>query len=470
VGQHDRASVGDGNESRHSTDLGFAPPPFTNAAGERVVFVDFTEAEYDLRFDAGARTAQVVSTIRFESDANGHPALCFWQPVLAATLDGSPVELREERPPGPSAPFRSLSRSVSAGAHTLSITSDLTGLGPTFNVPVRWYGNPDRLHCMFDMSDLDRQGRFLDAYLASNYEYDHFRMTFRVKVVNSSTEHRVFANGVVTGTGRNEWRVEYPSYFTTSSPWFNLGAKVEYRILESAFLSQDGRTLPVLVYTTTFLTGLRLETFQDAAHTALRALEADFGPFPHPSATVFASGINMGGMEYAGATTADLGSLRHELDHSYFARSITPANGDAGWVDEAIASWGDVGYPWSTSPPSGAANMGARSPYIRETHISAYTLGRDFLKHLDYLLRDVGGLKRFLARYAERNRHMSVTALDFQRQVEGFLGSPLGALFDRHVYGVAPAADLARAAAADEADPHAPRTRLADVALPPESR
>jgi hypothetical protein len=175
-------------------------------------------------------------------------------------------------------------------------------------------------------------------------------------------------------------------------------------------------------------------------------------------------------MEYAGATTTDLGSLRHELDHSYFARSITPANGDAGWIDEAIASWGDAGYPRSVAPPGGGANMGARSPYIRETHTSAYTLGRDFLKHLDHLLRDVGGLKRFLATYAERKRHSSVTAVEFQRLVEGFLGSPLGELFDRHVYGAATPAELALGRAPEEpANPHAPTTRLADKALPPQT-
>ena len=71
--------------------------------------------------------------------------------------------------------------------------------------------------------------------------------------------------------------------------------------------------LPVVVYTTTFRADLELDMFQDATHTALRALEADFGPFHHPTVTVFATGNGRGGMEYAGATTSALGSIRHEF-------------------------------------------------------------------------------------------------------------------------------------------------------------
>lgn len=451
-------------------DLAYAPPSFTNAAGERVVFVDFTEAEYDLEFDTRGRTAVANSTIRFESDEEGHPALCLWQPVSSATLDGELIDIRTERAPDGAVEFRSLSRSVPRGTYTLSVRSDLSESGPRGDSPVLWLAGPDRLHCLFDMSDLSRDGRFLDAYLPSNYEYDHFRMTFRARVVNSPAEHHVFTNGAVTGIGRNEWRIEFPPHFTTSSPWLHLGAADEYRLLTSTFSSRDGRALPVLVYTTTYLTDLSLETFRDATLAALSSLESDFGSFPHPSVTVFATGNGNGGMEYAGATTSELAVLRHELDHSYFARCVTPANGDAGWIDEAIAQWGDAGYPRSPTRPARGANMGARSPYIRATDGTAYTIGRDFLAHLDHVLRDRGGLKRFLAGYAVQKRHASVTAAEFQRLVEGFLGASLAELFERHIYGPRPAEARAAPPPEEATYPHAPKARLIDVMFPRQRR
>ena len=114
-----------------------------------------------------------------------------------------------------------------------------------------------------------------------------------------------------------------------------------------------------------------------------------------------------------------------------------PVDGDAGWIDEAIAKWGDCGYLRSESPPVRQVNMGKRSQYVRTTSNEAYSTGRDFLAHLDYVLRDRGGLKTFLKEYAKRKRHQSVTATEFQELMEEFYddrASDLKELFDRYVY------------------------------------
>ena len=159
-------------------------------------------------------------------------------------------------------------------------------------------------------------------------------------------------------------------------------------------------------------------------------------------------------MEYAGATATEFGSLRHELDHSYFARSITPANGDAGWIDEAIASWGDIGYPSSPTPPSRTANMGDRSRYLRTTSRAAYRVGRDFLAHLDYVMRDQGGLKPMLSDYSANKRRTTVTASEFQSRAEVHHGASLEELFDTYVYAVSPTVSLAAEEDAEAANPH----------------
>ena len=99
-----------------------------------------------------------------------------------------------------------------------------------------------------------------------------------------------------------------------------------------------------------------------------------------------------------------------------------PVNGNAGWIDEAIAEWEEVEYDPSKDPPKSPANLGNRSEYIRTTHGDAYSVGPAFLAHLDYVLRQRSdpdhGLKAFLAVYAQQKRHQSVTVKEFQELVE----------------------------------------------------
>lgn len=450
-------SVGGTDQSGDSDsgfDLSYAPPQFTNGAGQRVIFVQFIDASYELTFDAETREASVSSTIRFESESTGFPAIGLRQPVTSVELNGEVIDLQDQDSPDGEATFRILTKSVTPGRYELTIVSVISESGPR-GLPIQWRSNPNRLHCIFGMSDIRRDGGFLEAYLPSNYEYDHFGMTFSVRIVNSTVEHSVFTNGVATSPASDEWNIEFPSFYTTSCPWFHLGPANEYELLRSEFESSDGRIIPILVYTTSnlILGGLELERFRDLAGTVLADLESDFGPFPHDSVTIFAIGMRQGGMEYAGATATHLGSLRHELDHSYFARSISPASGDAGWMDEAIASWGDAGYPRSASPPSRTANMGKRSAYIRTTSSDAYTVGRDFIAHLDFVVRDQGGMKQMLAGYVAQKRRSSVTSAEFQSLVESFHGASLEDLFKTYVYAETPT-PFDATADAEEDNPH----------------
>lgn len=426
-------------ESEHGSDLGYAPPKFINDAGQQIIFVDFVSARYDLVFDVGVQQASVSSTIIFFSDTDGHPVISLRQPVISAELDGLEIGIQDQDAPDNEASFKILTQSVSPGMHELKIVSSIVEPGPRMDA-VQWLSNPDRLRCIFGMSDIRRDGGFLEAYIPSNYEYDHFLMMFFVKIVNSPVDHAVFTNGTATRIVAGEWKIEFPSFFATSCPWFHVGPADEYESLNGSFAASDGRVIPILVYTTSHLlqVGLELDQFRDLAVSVLGDLERDFGTFPHDTVTIFATGMGQGGMEYAGATATRLGSLRHELDHSYFARSITPANGDAGWMDEAIASWGDASYPRSAIPPSRTSNMGRRSPYIRTTSRDAYTVGRDFLAHLDHVLRDEGGLKRMLADFAVDKRHSTVSSKEFQSQVELFHGVSLESLFNTYINGQPP--------------------------------
>ena len=417
------------------SDLVYAPPPFINADGQQVIFVDFTRAKYQLQFDARAQEARVYSEITFQADAKGFPAISLNQIVHSACLDGRTIKLQDQYSPDGMASFQVLSKRVLPGTHTLNLVTDLTNRGP-YGYPNTWLSDPARIDCVFDMSDLrNREGGFLESFLPSNLNYDHFRMSLSVVIHNSSASHTTFSNGAVSYLSPGRWKVEFPSYFTSCCPWFHLAPTLDYKSKKAKFRSRDGRIIPIVVYSKTSKKAKDLlHTFVQDTKKVLNDLESDFGPFPHNSVTILAQGKGRGGMEYAGATSTGLKSLRHELDHSYFARSVIPANGDAGWIDEAIAKWGDKGYPRSKTPPIRPVNMSGRSPYIRTTGPEAYTIGRDFLSYLDYVFRKHGGLKKFLAIYAKRKRHQSVTAIEFQELVEDFHGESLQQLFDTYIY------------------------------------
>src|SRR5690606_28199516 len=74
------------------------------------------------------------------------------------------------------------------------------------------------------------------------------------------------------------------------------------------------------------------------ALSVLAELEGTYGPYAHAKMVAYIT-PDGGGMEYCGATMTSLWALEHEFTHSWFARGVMPADGNAGWIDEAIASW-----------------------------------------------------------------------------------------------------------------------------------
>ena len=421
-------------------DLAYAPPSFERD-GARVVFVDFTDAHYDVRIRrgeaSGAVDVAVRSTLEFESGEDGLPAFCLRQPIEGLRIDGQPAGVIDVVDPDGVSTFRAVGTPVAAGRHRLDIDSTIDKLpGSTFD-PVRWIRRPPGVQCLFEMSDRGSHKGFLDSYLPSNFEYDHIAMTLRVALEGVDSAHRIISNGEVEALGGNHWRITYPPHFTSSSILFHLTPELLYDTLDAVYASRIGPAVPVLVYAPREQVAfgvIRMEDYRDAALSALRSLENDFGPFPHPRLIIYAKGPGTGGMEYAGATVSRIGSIRHELDHSYFARCVTPANGDAGWMDEAIASWGDDAYKVRSEPPERGANIAKRSPYERTTSPDAYTIGRDLIAHLDHLCASKGGMRSFLRHYFHTKRRSTVDAAEFQHMVEDFHGRSLEALFDEFVY------------------------------------
>ena len=213
--------------------------------------------------------------------------------------------------------------------------------------------------------------------------------------------------------------------------------------------SIDGRMLPVLLYATKGSWIASLDRLKEKVSSVFKELEADYGPFPHPSILVYQAGS--GGMEYCGATMTDFGSVGHELFHSYFARGVMPANGNSGWLDEALASWRDNGYP-TLSSLSGSSGMSSHPYYTRITDMAAYSFGARFMSLLDGETRGKGGMKPFLRYMVATQALKPLFVEEFISMMEGFYQQSFKNLFKRYTYGSG--LNLDQAGLRTESQPH----------------
>src|SRR5690606_20330699 len=130
-----------------------------------------------------------------------------------------------------------------------------------------------------------------------------------------------------------------------------------------------------------------------------------------------------------------LSALGHEMFHFYFARGVMPANGNSGWLDEALASWRDEGYQ-SSKTMSGTSRMSNRPYYTRTTDRAAYSFGERFMRYMDEKLSLKGGLKPFMRYMVERRSKAPLFVEEFIKEMEGFYGVAVEEDFKKFTYGV----------------------------------
>jgi hypothetical protein len=274
-----------------------------------------------------------------------------------------------------------------------------------------------------------RERLFIEQYVPSNLEFDQYAITMDVQFTGRSTARQeIMANGKVTKLNNTTWRIEYPAWYTVSCPYFHTFAPGAFKVRRFDVTSIDGRKIPFTIYASS---SSNAQKFSDEAIRVFKELEGDYGAWPHPWFIAYGSGS--GGMEHAGATMTSFGALDHEMLHSYYAKGVVPANGNAGWIDEGIARWRDRGYPRLPNP-GGVANLAGRSVYDRNTDRRGYSVGSDLWGHVDHLMANSGGLMPFLRAYFQANKYTAITTEHFRRNLEFFSGMDLQVLFQDHVY------------------------------------
>ncbi len=408
----------------HAPELARLPRSFQTPAG-RVVFVDFKTADYAITYDGEFKTAQVTATLRFVATETGLPVFDVVESPVEVTLNGEKVETLEVKTPGNETTVRVARREVTPGLHTLMVRVPLKTLVEFRDGGVR---------SAFWTSDLEDR-RFLERYLPANLEFDQVKMTFLVTFRGLSPGQKIYTNGKVQSQriGATEViRISYPEYFTSSSLFFHTVPESATDDLRFVLKSVDGREVPVTLYLSKSVFGGSLEQLRRETTQIFHELEGDYGAWPHPSIVVYNAGS--GGMEYCGATITSVSALGHELFHSYFARGVMPANGNAGWVDEALASWRDAGYP-SSSSMSGSSRMSSRPTYTRSTDMAAYTFGQRFVSYLDGMLKEKGGLKPFMRQLVEERKFSPLLIEEYISLMSAFYGVPLEGEFRKFTFG-----------------------------------
>jgi hypothetical protein len=418
--------------------LHLSPPDFDSKYG-RAVFVDFKTAEYNITYDTINEITTVKSKITFESKTAGKPIFDLVPIPGSLKLDGQKVKQNLISFPGGLSKLRQLTTSVNPGVHTLEISN-------TIDTNVSFHTDFGVVSSAFWIRDL-KDRLFLEQYIPSNFEYDQYQMTFNVKFegVEKATQD-FYTNGKISQTSPVSWKIEFPEYFTVSCPFYHVTPKGWMRRLDFTYPSISGREIPMTVYSPW---KSRTARFKPEALRVIKELETDYGAWAHDSFVAYGTFIGTGGMEHSGATATSFGALDHEMLHSYFAKGIMPANGNSGWIDEAIASWRDRGYQRNPTPGFGGSNLGDGSIYKRNTDKRAYSLGAGFMAYLDYRLQDSGGLKAFLKGYFQTYKHQVITNLHFKNNLEFFSGLNLDGDFETYIFGTNTEDNLV-----EEANPH----------------
>jgi hypothetical protein len=430
-----------------------APPPFM-IDGNLAVPCDVSGLDMFFEADAEHGLGTGRGRLRFTLPQSGRPVFDLVPPPTRLIVDGQqlpPERLPTVRPPDDTTLLRMLDEELDASEHTIEVEY-------TLGTSTAQFANGGVGLGLF-MTDLEQRG-YLERHAPANLEFDLLQMTAEVRLSGATHPHQLFTNGSVETDGESAWRVSFPSYFNCSSCYLHLTDR-PVSVRESAFNGTNG-VIPIRTYGENVS---HLEQALERAGVVMGELEDTYGPYAHESLLVYCTGAFGGGMEYAGATMTSLQALAHEITHSWFARGVMPANGNAGWIDEALAKWRDNGYPRATAEPSRPpVNLAGFSPYRRHTPFNSYALGSQFLSELDLLFAPGGGLRPLLARLFLARKRQLITTPFFQSFLEEQSGATLGPLFNRYVYGIAedgeaPQHDMAIAAEA-----------LAEALAPPPPR
>ena len=390
---------------------------------KRKVFVDFETVVYDISIDMKNKTVYTDSTIIFNQKKDGFVIFDLKNPFIKAKLDNKMVKIKSFFILRAMTWAKRVARKTKKGRHTLQVKSELKN-GVKFR---------NGVELGFWMRDLFGR-KFLEQYLPTNFEFDQYKARLNINFINCDCDidkYTLMANGEVESTEKG-YAVEFPSFYNSSSFFIHLFKKKSYISNKSIFTRMDGKKIDFVVYSKKKSLTHKLK---DKAIQSVRELEELYGTWPHDYLIVY-GGQNSGNMEHAGVIQTSLGALDHELHHSYFSKAVMPENGNAGWMDEAIVTWRDRGYPEVKKPYFKKHNLSCHSIYRRSTDWDSYKKGGNFIGHLAFLFAEKGiDFKNVLREYFHEYKFQIVNTKIFRNFLENYYGESLLSKFQRYTCG-----------------------------------
>lgn len=433
-----------------SEDLLLSPPNFSYN-NHKAIFVDFTKANYQLVFDFKKKVVNITSTIHFEMPQEGYPLFDSVAKPLAISLNGHKVSQKLIVDPHFVTRYRVIQKIVSAGSHKMTMTTklDLKKSFQEIKVAVKDPKDPKKemeitekfFSFFMDFTDIDDRF-YLERYLPSNLNYDKYTMDFHVQIQDIPFDYKMVANGKITEVQKDTFHISFPDYYRASALYFHLFEKNQFHYERLTYTTLSGKKIPVEIYTRKTQMKDKEDHSDEKLFSLLKELtpkymnqlEAEYGQWPHDHMIVQGDYV-WGGMEYSGATITSHWALHHELIHSYFARWVFPANGNAEWIDEAMTSWIEDDYPLMDLDYE-FTYMGHWSPYKRNMDRDGYVRGAKFLSELDQRYKDRGGLKPFFKFLLQEKGGKAITCENFKELLEQFYQVDLSFEFDRYIYGI----------------------------------
>jgi hypothetical protein len=402
-----------------------APTNFPSSQDQHS-FVDFEKVHYSIKYDVANKKASVFTTITFTQKEAGLALFDLIPNTIEAKLDGETVTTKIVSSPDNATKYRAVLKKSVAGVHTLEIKNNIT-------TNLRFEENG--VQSAFWMSDLSDRS-YLEQYVPTNIEFDQYKMTMDIAFANTSAKQTIYTNGTVTKKSETSYSIDFPEYFTASSMFFHTATQGRFVENRFNYTSVNGNIIPVTIYSGKSMwsdgsANVRRATAE--SKKVLAELEQKLGAWSHKNLVVYVAGS--GGMEHSGATITSMRALGHEIIHSYFARGVMPIDGNAGWMDEAIASWRDGGYKETSKPSFSSTSMAAHSQYRRTTDRKAYTQGANFMAYLNHNLKNQGGLIKFLSMMHTKYTHKNIDTELFRAELESHSGLNFEADFNQYIYG-----------------------------------
>ncbi len=345
-------------------------------------------------------------------------------------IDGTAVQQEEIETPafdGFSTKLRVILKNISPGIHRVEMDHTIEAGGST-----GLYFLNDAVKHGFYFSDFsDRQ--YLEQYLPTNLEYDTYEIKMDVKILGASAPTSLYANGEIEKKSPDHWIISFPSYFNCSALLFILRPEAMTDETQFNLTRIDGSILPVTIFQAVEPHPTDMVAAEKTIRSTISTLEDHIGVFPHPQLLIYLGGGS--GMEYSGATISDVWSLPHELAHSYFGRGVMPANGNSGWIDEAIATW--VSGDGIGKLPAEGSNIAGTSPYLRSMYYygygnDGYGVGSALMDSID---KTVGKLIPFLVQWNKNHMHQVINNSMLKEDLSHFYLRSFDSEFEKYVFG-----------------------------------